>query len=31
MLLGMAGIEADHPPTAPDFADLPMPSQVWDG
>ena len=31
MLLGMAGIEADHPPTAPDFAGLPMPSQVWDG
>jgi hypothetical protein len=31
MLLGMSGIEADHPPTAPDFADLPMPSQVWDG
>jgi hypothetical protein len=31
MLLGMAGIEADHAPTAADFADLPMPSQVWDG
>jgi hypothetical protein len=31
MLLGMAGIEADHPPGPPDFADLPMPSQVWDG
>jgi hypothetical protein len=31
MLLGMAGIEADHPPGATDFANLPMPSQVWDG
>ena len=31
MLLGMAGIEADHPPGAADFANLPMPSQVWDG
>ena len=31
MLLGMAGIEADHPPGPADFADLPMPSQVWDG
>jgi hypothetical protein len=31
MLLGMAGIEADRPPTAPDFAGLPMPDQVWDG
>jgi len=31
MLLGMAGIEADHPPGPRDFADLPMPSQVWDG
>ncbi len=31
MLLGMAGIAADHPPTAPDFAGLPMPDQVWDG
>jgi hypothetical protein len=31
MLLGMAGIEPDHPPTGPDFAGLPMPSQVWDG
>ena len=30
MLLGMAGIEADRPPTAPDFAGLPMPEQVWD-
>lgn len=31
MLLGMAGIEADHPPGPPDFANLPMPSQAWDG
>jgi hypothetical protein len=31
MLLGMAGIEADHPPGSADFANLPMPSQVWDG
>jgi len=31
MLLGMAGIEADHPPGPAEFADLPMPSQVWDG
>ena len=31
MLLGMAGIEPDHPPSPADFADLPMPSQVWDG
>jgi hypothetical protein len=31
MLLGMAGIAADHPPGATDFADLPMPAQVWDG
>jgi hypothetical protein len=31
MLLGMAGIEADHPPGPADFAKLPMPSQVWDG
>jgi hypothetical protein len=30
MLLGMAGIEPDHPPAAPDFAGLPMPEQVWD-
>jgi hypothetical protein len=30
MLLGMAGIEADRPPGAADFADLPMPEQVWD-
>jgi hypothetical protein len=31
MLLDMAGISADRPPGAADFADLPMPSQVWDG
>jgi hypothetical protein len=31
MLLGMAGIAADRPPGPADFADLPMPSQVWDG
>ena len=31
MLLGMAGIEPDRPPTADEFAGLPMPSQVWDG
>ena len=31
MLLGMAGIAPDRPPGEPDFADLPMPSQVWDG
>ena len=31
MLLGMAGIEPDHPPGEADFAKLPMPSQVWDG
>jgi hypothetical protein len=31
MLLGMAGIQADHPPGPTDFANLPMPSQVWDG
>jgi hypothetical protein len=31
MLLGMAGIAADHPPGEADFANLPMPSQVWDG
>jgi hypothetical protein len=31
MLLGMAGIEPDHPPTGPDFVGVPMPSQVWDG
>ena len=31
MLLDMAGIAVDQPPGAADFADLPMPSQVWDG
>lgn len=31
MLLGMAGIAADRPPGEPDFVNLPMPSQVWDG
>ena len=31
MLLGMAGIAPDRPPGDADFADLPMPSQVWDG
>lgn len=30
MLLGMAGIAADRPPGEADFADLPMPKQVWD-
>ena len=31
MLLGMNGVEPDGPPGAADFADLPMPSSVWDG
>ena len=31
MLLGMAGIAPDRPPVDADFANLPMPSQVWDG
>ena len=31
MLLGMAGVTPDQPPSPADFADLPMPSQVWDG
>lgn len=31
MLLGMNGVTPDHPPGPADFADLPMPSQVWDG
>jgi DinB superfamily len=30
MLLGMHGIAADHPLGEADFADLPMPKQVWD-
>jgi hypothetical protein len=31
MLLAMHGIAADRPLTDADFADLPMPKQVWDG
>jgi hypothetical protein len=31
MLLGMAGIEADQPLQAEDYAGLPMPSSTWDG
>lgn len=31
MLLGMAGIAPDRPPSEADLAGLPMPSQVWDG
>jgi hypothetical protein len=31
MLLGMAGIEPDHPLAEADFAGLPMPKSVWDG
>jgi len=31
MLLGMADITPDRPPVDADFANLPMPSQVWDG
>jgi hypothetical protein len=31
MLLGMAGIAPERPPGEADFANLPMPSQVWDG
>ncbi len=31
MLLEMSGIAAQHPPGPADFADLPMPAQVWDG
>jgi hypothetical protein len=30
MLLGMHGIAADRPLSDADFADLPMPKQVWD-
>ena len=30
MLLGMHGIAADRPLAEADFADLPMPKQVWD-
>jgi DinB superfamily len=31
MLLGMHGITPDGPPGQADFANLPMPTQVWDG
>jgi hypothetical protein len=31
MLLGMHGITPDGPPGEADFANLPMPSSVWDG
>jgi hypothetical protein len=31
MLLGMNGIAPDGPPGEADFANLPMPSSVWDG
>jgi hypothetical protein len=31
MLLGMRGITPDGPPGEADFANLPMPSSVWDG
>ena len=31
MLLGMNGVAPDRPPTDADFANLPMPSSVWDG
>jgi len=31
MLLGMNGITPDGPPGEADFANLPMPSSVWDG
>jgi hypothetical protein len=31
MLLDMAGIAFERPLRDPDFADLPMPKQVWDG
>jgi hypothetical protein len=31
MLLGMHGFTPDGPPGEADFANLPMPSQVWDG
>ena len=31
MLLGMAGIAPDGPLSDSDFANLPMPSSVWDG
>jgi hypothetical protein len=31
MLLGMAGITPDRPLTPADYADLPLPTNVWDG
>ena len=31
MLLGMAGIAPDRPLVEADFANLPMPGNVWDG
>jgi hypothetical protein len=31
MLLGMAGIAFEPPLSAADFADLPLPKEVWDG
>jgi len=31
MLLDLHGIAADRPLGEADFADLPMPKQVWDG
>ena len=31
MLLDMAGVAFERPLSDPDFADLPMPKQVWDG
>ena len=31
MLLGLHGVAADRPLGEADFADLPMPKQVWDG
>jgi hypothetical protein len=31
MLLDMAGVAFEAPLGDPDFADLPMPKQVWDG
>ena len=31
MLLGMNGVTPDGPPGPADFADLPMPKEVWDG
>jgi hypothetical protein len=31
MLLETAGVVFEQPLSDPDFADLPMPKQVWDG